>query len=136
MSLLYNLLNNGFGKKEDLNCSEKIIYGANIVYKLGLTDESLKLSAGFGGGMGIESSCGALTAGIMVLSKLFVKEIAHESSLIKDKTSEYLHSFIKEMSTINCYDLKKMYRTDEMKCSIVILKSAEILDRIFTEKES
>ncbi len=130
MGLLYNLLENGFGTNEDYNCSEKILYGANKAYSLGLDKKSLKLSAGFGGGMGIESSCGALTAGIMVLSHLFVNEVAHESTLIKEKSGAYLTTFVKEMKSINCYKLKDMYRTDDKKCDDIIFKSALILDTI------
>lgn len=134
MSLLFNLLKEGYGESKDLNCAEKILYGANKVYNLGLTKESLKLSAGFGGGMGIESSCGVLTAGTMVLSNLFVDDVAHESSIIKEKTSKFLNIFIKEMNSINCYKLKEMYRTDDKKCSDIILKSAEILDNLYRKK--
>ena len=57
--MLYDLIMNDFGKEEDYNCAEKILYGANKVYNLGLSKEALKLSAAFGGGMGIESTCGA-----------------------------------------------------------------------------
>ncbi len=134
MSLLFDLLKEGFGNSEDYNCAEKILYGANEAYTLGLSKDSLKLSAGFGGGMGIESSCGALTAGTMVLSNLFVKNVAHENSVIKEQTSDYLNIFIKEMNSINCYKLKEMYRTDDKKCNDIILKSAEILDTIYKNK--
>jgi hypothetical protein len=34
------------------------------------------------------------------------------------------------MSSIDCKPLKEMYRTEELKCSNVILKAAEILDTI------
>lgn len=135
MSSLYNLLNNDFGIKEDYNCAEKILYGANQVYKLGLSKESLKLSAGFGGGMGIESTCGVITAGIMVLSNLFVNEIAHESTLIKEKTSIFINKFIKEMHSMNCYNLKEHYWDENNECNIIILKSAQILDTLYNEIE-
>ena len=88
--MLYNLINDGFGEKEDLNCAEKILYGANEAYQLGLDKEALKLSAGFGGGMAIESICGALTASVMVLGRLFVKNNAHESTRIKELTMIYI----------------------------------------------
>lgn len=133
MSSLYNLLNNEFGIDEDYNCAEKILYGANKVYNLGLSDESLKLSAGFGGGMGIESTCGVVTAGIMVLSTLFVQERAHESSLIKEKTSIFINKFIKEMNSINCYNLKENYYKEDIGCNLIIFKSAEILDNLYNE---
>lgn len=128
--MLTDLIKNGFGEKEDLNCAEKILYGANIAYNLGLDREALKLAAGFGGGMAIEDKCGALTASIMVLGKLFIKERAHESERIKELTRELFEEYRKEMGYIDCAPLKKMYRTEELKCKNIILKAAELLDRI------
>ena len=48
---LYEYLYSGFGKAEDLNCAEKMLYGANKVYELGINRNDLKLAAGFGGGV-------------------------------------------------------------------------------------
>lgn len=128
--MLYELLKSGYGEKEDFNCAEKVLYGANEVYHMGLGKEALKLAAGFGGGMAIEDVCGALTASIMVLGKLFVKNNAHESTKIKELTKELLESYQKEMGSIECTPLKAKYRTDEIKCRDIILKAAQILDSI------
>lgn len=128
--MLRDLIEQGFGEKEDFSCAEKILYGANIAYNLGLDKEALKLVSGFGGGMAIEDKCGTLTASIMVLGKLFVKERSHESTRIKELTRELFEEYKKEMGAIDCAPLKKMHRTKEEKCFRVILKSAEILDRI------
>ena len=128
--MLKELIKKGFGKDKKLNCAEKILYGANEAYNLGLDKESLKLVAGFGGGMGIESVCGALTGSIMVLSKLFVKDVAHESGKIKELTQELLHRYENEMGDIDCSPLKKNHRTLFSGCDKVIVKAAEILDDI------
>ena len=37
----------GFGSAMDLNCAEKILYGANWAYNMKLPGEALKLAAGF-----------------------------------------------------------------------------------------
>jgi C_GCAxxG_C_C family probable redox protein len=128
--MLADLIAEGFGEKEDLNCAEKILQGANIAYKLGLDNEALKLAAGFGGGMAIEDKCGALTAAIMVLGKLSIRERAHESTKIKELTLELFQEYKKEMGSIDCAPLKQAHRTEKLKCRNVILKAAEILDRI------
>ena len=88
----------------------------------------MKLAAGFGGGMAIEDKCGALTASIMVLGKLFVRERAHESTRIKELTKELFDAYRKEMGSIDCAPLKKSYATMELKCRNVIIKAAELLD--------
>lgn len=81
--MLLKLLQDGFGSAMDLNCAEKILYGANWAYNMKLPGEALKLAAGFGGGMGVESSCGVITGGVMVLSSLYVSRNGHESGRIK-----------------------------------------------------
>jgi C_GCAxxG_C_C family probable redox protein len=128
--MLKDLIEQGFGEKEDLNCAEKILWGANTAYNLGLNRNDLKLASGFGGGMGIEDKCGALTASIMVLGRLFVKERAHESTKIKELTKELFEEYKKEMGSIDCAPLKEKYKTEELKCRNIIAKAAEILDRI------
>lgn len=128
--MLAKLLQSGYGDAEDFNCAEKIFYGANQVYGLNFDKQALKLSAGFGGGMAIDSVCGALTAAVMVLSALFVKNNAHESNKIKELNLELFSTYRREMGEIDCGPLKVRYRTEEIKCRDVILKAAEILDRI------
>ena len=128
--MLSTLIMEGYGEKEDFNCAEKILYGANQAYELNLDKQFLKMSAGFGGGMAIESVCGTLTAAVMVLGLLFVKDNAHESSRIKNLTQELLNTYHTEMGDIDCGPLKAKYRTEELKCKNVILKAAQILDTI------
>lgn len=131
--MLYELIEQGFGNTEDYNCAEKIIYGANQVYQLNLDKTSLKLSAGFGGGMGVETTCGALSAGVMVLSHIFVDDYAHESSMIKVLTQELFSLFHQELGEINCAPLKAKYRTPELQCSKIILAAAKALDRVIAD---
>ncbi|MCJ7601742.1 MAG: C-GCAxxG-C-C family protein, partial [Desulfobulbaceae bacterium] len=56
----------------------------------GLGVEALKMSAAFGGGMGIEDKCGALTAGLMVLSHVLTETVAHQSPALRLATNEFL----------------------------------------------
>jgi C_GCAxxG_C_C family probable redox protein len=130
MEMLKKLMEQGFGDKEDLNCAEKILWGANTAYNLGLNRNDLKLSSGFGGGMGIEDKCGALTASIMVLGRLFIKERAHESDKVKKLTQELFREYKKAMGSIDCAPLKERYKTEELGCKDVIIKAAEVLDNI------
>lgn len=119
-----------FWKRYGFELCGKILYGANWAYNMKLPGEALKLAAGFGGGMGVESSCGVITGGVMVLSSLYVSRNGHESGRIKALEKEFIETFTKEMGTIDCSDLKAKYRNDEIKCNLVIFKAGEILDRI------
>ncbi|MCJ7788655.1 MAG: C-GCAxxG-C-C family protein [Candidatus Atribacteria bacterium] len=132
--MLKELIQEGYGVKEDLNCAETILYAANQIYHLDLNSDSLKLAAAFDGGMGIESVCGALAGSLMVLGRLFIKETAHQHPEIKELSKELFDTFQKEMGDILCKPLKDKYRTEEKKCREVILKGAEVLDKIITRE--
>ena len=128
--MLRKLLQQGFAEGKDLNCAETILYGANEAYKLGLDSDALKMAAGFGGGMAIESVCGALTGSIMVLGMLFVEERAHQSPRLKELVKELLVRYREEMGSIQCDVLKESYRTEEKKCREVVEKAAMVLDEV------
>ncbi len=132
--MLNTLIEQGYGEAEDFNCAEKILYGANDVYHLGLTPEALRIAAGFGGGMTIGSVCGALTAAIMVLGILFVKDKAHESDKIKILTQELFDAYQEQMGDIDCTPLKNRYRREDIKCKYVIAKAAAALDTIIKKE--
>jgi C_GCAxxG_C_C family probable redox protein len=119
-----------YDKKYDLNCAEAVLYGANEEYSLGLELKDFKLAAGFGGGMGIEDVCGAATGAIMVLGIMFTVNRAHEADKVKTLTKEFLERFKERLTTLNCKELKALYRTEEKRCSYIIEVSAEILDDI------
>lgn len=114
----------------DLNCAETILYGANEEYKMNLSKETLKSVAAFGGGMAIESTCGCITGALAVLGILFIKERAHESEIIKNITIQFINEFELRLKTTNCKDLKEKYKTENLRCSIIIDCTAEILDEI------
>jgi len=119
-----------YSKEHDLNCAETILYAANDVYKLGLDKSALKMAAGFGGGMYIGSVCGALTGGIMVISRLFVKDRAHVSPCLKGLVEEFLHRYCQKMGDINCSYLKEEHHNNEVRCLNVIKEAGIVLDDI------
>ncbi|MEI0487924.1 C-GCAxxG-C-C family (seleno)protein [Brachyspira pulli] len=130
---LYKYLSSGFGKAEDLNCAEKMLYGANKVYNLGINKDDLKLAAGFGGGMAMGITCGVLTGGIMALSKAFIAERGHEGMLLKEIEAEYLSRFEKRTGSLNCGCLVEKYRDPENGCDYLIFEAAKIFDDLMEE---
>ena len=121
---LYEYLYNGFGKEEDLNCAEKMLYGANTVYNLGIDKSDLKLAAGFGGGMGL------LTGAIMAFSKAFIIERGHESTFLKELEFEFVSRFKELTSHTDCTPLKEEYRDPIDGCDYIIFEAAKIFDDI------
>jgi len=130
--MVSTLIEQGFGDKEreDYSCSERILYGSNEIYNLGLDKESLKMAAGLSAGIYAGRSCGAVTASAMVLAKLFVKDRAHEGEYHKGLISEFVARYEEEMGTSSCEPLKENFHTEEEGCRPVIIAAARILDEI------
>lgn len=130
--MLKGYIENGFGIKEDLNCAEQILYGANHVYKLELSDDCLRLAGGFGGGMAAEDACGVVTGASMVFSRIFISERARTSPLIREVNCEFNRRFNEALKSTNCKELKDMYRREEG-CKSIIVAGAGIIDDLLKE---
>jgi C_GCAxxG_C_C family probable redox protein len=133
---LSELVESGYGEEHDLNCAETILWGANAVYELGLDRNALRLAAGFGGGMGVEATCGALTGAIMVIGRMFTRDRGHESPRVKELCVRFLGAYRARMGSIDCAPLKARYRSEELKCRAVVLESARILEKIIAELQA
>lgn len=131
--MIYDLIKNDFGVAERYNCSEKIFYGANEAYNLGLSKETLKTAAAFGSGMGVETTCGALTGAVLALSSIYVESIGRDSPEVFDLTRELFERYEERMASIICTPLKEEYRKEDIGCYYVILEAARILDEIIEE---
>jgi C_GCAxxG_C_C family probable redox protein len=127
---MVELIQNDLAKKEDLSCSETILHAANRVYRLNLSPKALKLAAGFGGGMGVQKTCGALTGGLMALSALFIRERAHESDYLKGLEKELFRDIEARVGSTDCSYLKERYEDSEGSCKPLIIEIGAILEAL------
>lgn len=121
---------------EDMNCAESMLCAANDEYGLGLDSTGLKTMAGFGGGMGVETTCcGALSGAIAAISVRFTKTKAHENPEVKELCKAFLDGFVARHGAMDCLPLKGLYRDDDerFRCMPVIEMAAEELERIMKE---
>jgi C_GCAxxG_C_C family probable redox protein len=123
-------IRNDYMKTNDLNCAETILHTVNEELDLGLNKNALLLAAGFGGGMGVGNVCGALTGAIMVLSRLYVKDRAHESKRIREIEKKFIDSFEKEFGTLLCTPIREKHFKPDVHCKSVVLAAAEILENL------
>lgn len=128
--MLMDKINKYYTKEYDFNCAEVMIYAANDEYNMNLKGETFKTMSSFGGGMGVESVCGAITGSLAVIGILFTKEKAHEGEKVKNLCKEFFHKFETKLSTNNCLELKAKYRKEDVGCRVMIETATEILDEI------
>ncbi|NLC26849.1 MAG: C_GCAxxG_C_C family protein [Fastidiosipila sp.] len=139
---LYKLLENGFGvaanysEKEhrlfgdvNLNCAERILRGANIVYDLGLSEQAMCAAAPFGGGMGVDSMCGSITGALMVLGIIFTAKAEKNTALKTDITIPFIREVQRRQGGTCCsYNKERYAQTDPFDCLPVVLAVTEVLE--------
>ena len=130
IKLLLEKVRKYYDKAYNLNCAETMLYAASDEYNMNLSKETLKTMAAFGGGMGVESVCGAITGSLAALSILFTIEKGHESERNKNLSKEFFQKFTEKLGTDNCAILKAKYKNDEIRCTIMIETATSILDEI------
>lgn len=118
----------------DLNCAECIMYAANEEYSLNLTEQTLKVMAGFGGGMATGDVCGVVTGAIAVIGTMFTEVSGHKSPVVREMTRELINKFKERLGCIKCVDLKREYK-DVKKCTLMIEVGAEILENIILKEK-
>lgn len=106
-----------------------MLLGGNEYYELNLKGETFKIMAGFGGGASSEEFCGVISGGVALIGLLFTWERGHDSEKAKEVTKDFVESFREELSSTNCKTLKNLFREEEQKCSPVVVKGAQILER-------
>lgn len=131
---MHAYLAQGLVDDPNYNCCEKMVRAADVIYNLGLSENALRMPAGFGGGMHEGYVCGALTGAIMVLGMLFVKERAKEGTLSEELTKELFARYRQRMGHVDCEPLKAAYRTEAEQCRNVILAAAAVVDELVEEQ--
>lgn len=121
--------------EENYNCAETILKAANTEYDLKIHEDDIKLVSGFGGGMGVGSTCGALSGAIAVLGKVFVETKDHETENFRDICGEFFERFKEELGASDCVKLKEMYKKEDgTKCLATIEKASKVLEDFLREK--
>lgn len=134
-----------FAFRNGFNCAQAVISGfQDIVMDY---DSAIKLSGGFGGGMGrLQKTCGAVTGSFMVISA-FNSGRMDDKDLIKSENQKMIQSFnerfVSEFGSSDCrelimYDLNtdegrqkiKVDNLSEKVCEKCIVRSVEIFSEL------
>ena len=111
--------------KQGYNCAEAMLRAINMAWGLRLSDESLRLAAGFGGGMGCEDACGAMTGAVAGLSALLVKDKAHATPGFGALCAQWVETFTRDLGSSRCADLKPIMKTQETGCLETVNRAAD-----------
>ena len=118
------------------NCAEAIIRAGNDYYDLGLLDRDMILLGGFGAGIQTGNTCGAVLAGVSILSMKYIEAKAHESTDIKPVTRMLIQRFNGRYGSVLCKDIKPQSFKPEIRCQNTIETACDIIEEVIEEYES
>ncbi len=131
---------------EGKNCAQSVLLSFSKDYAYS-KELALKISAGFGGGMGrTQGTCGAVTGAIMVLG-MMKGEKASDNNELKSGTyssvKEFVKKFTDEFKTSSCSELtgcdfntdsgNEKFKTEEVMkniCAPCVKRAVEILETL------
>ena len=101
---------------KDHNCAETSLLAIRDAYGFDLGPEEMKLVSAFGGGMGCGKVCGVLAGSMAALGRLAVTGRAHATENFGPLCAGLCEAFRASLGSIECAELKPMYRSDELRC--------------------
>lgn len=128
--MLVQTIQKYYSDNNGLNCSQSMLYGANDIYSLSLDQKALNTMAYFGGGMGVESVCGALTGALAALGVMLTGDNTLSADKRKAIAIDFYKTFEQRLGSDNCKLIKKEFRDDTLGCLPVVRLSAQILEEI------
>lgn len=136
MGLIMNLqdLTQKYYVEYDYNCAETLLHACNEYYGLHLQDDQMKLVAGFGGGMFVGSTCGALIGCVASLSEKIIETKAHDQlDVFRPAIQKCVRNFKEELKGTNCIEIKPLFHTKETKCLNTCLYAAKAMEKTMDE---
>ena len=120
--------------EKDQNCAETILHVINDEYKLNLTEDDYLLIGGFGGGCGCGITCGALSASIAALGKMYIKKRAHATEGFMPMCGEFVEEFKASLSSIDCSVLKAKNFEEGKRCMKTVNQACDLFECFIKER--
>ena len=117
------------------NCSETLLRACNDTYQLQISEDDLRLMAGFGAGMFIGSTCGALVGSIAALSKMVCPTKAHDMiPTIRPLMVKLNQNFKAELGALDCAHVKPNHHSKEKGCLYTCLLAGKAFEKTLKEE--
>lgn len=117
------------------NCSETLIHACNETYGLNINEEDMRLFAGFGAGMFIGSTCGALIGSLAALSKMSCPTKAHDMlDTFRPLVQKHTRNFKEELGALDCAHIKPVHHHPEQRCLYTCLLAGKALEKTLKEE--
>ena len=114
--------------KEGYNCAEAIIKAFNTEHNKNIP---VALGSPFGSGMTVGSTCGAITASLIVIGALKGREDSNVLNETRKDTRALLKNIKDKYGSLDCIELKKQ----GISCEEIVRETYEVLNQIMMNEE-
>ena len=112
------------------NCAENIFRSANAKYKLGVSEEYIKMITPFGAGMQTQNTCGACLGALAALGYMFGESKPTNNEKMKAAVIKYVDLFIEKFGDLSCADIKPRWKDETGACTPTKLAAAELFEYV------
>jgi len=112
--------------RNGFNCSQCILKACEDLYKIAVSEQSIKMCSAVNKGFGIGGMCSVIIAGIMVFGLMFDENTA------KSMRIKFISDIQREHKSINCSNLIKE-RKNGLRCEELICQIADLIENIINE---
>ncbi|MFW6292381.1 MAG: C-GCAxxG-C-C family protein [Spirochaetota bacterium] len=126
----YDLISDDYMLRNDYNCAETMLVGANEAYAIGLDTKALHAASAFGGGMGRERACGALTGALMALGCMRSSDWAHKDARLGELRDDFVRRFESTFGSLDCAVIKQTHRSETRGCQAVVEIAASLVEEV------
>ena len=113
--------------RKGYNCSQCILKACESVYKIPISNQSMKLCSAVNNGFGIGSICSVLVSGIMIFGIMFY-EVTAKKMRIK------LLTMFNSKHSLDCMSLKKEF--NDGNCENIVGEIAQLIELIIDEERN
>ncbi|MCD8077595.1 MAG: C-GCAxxG-C-C family protein [Lachnospiraceae bacterium] len=123
---------------QETNCAETMLR-AGTEARSGQTPEACcRMMSGFSGGVSSECFCGAILGGVSAISYLINQGDDESFEKSKEATEEFVAQCKEFFGSLDCHDIKSVWRQEEIRCYQAVEKIAvflnEVLDKYCPEE--
>ncbi len=122
--------------QNNYNCAEAMIHAGNDYYGLGISENDMRMVAGYGAGLQCGQTCGAIISAVSLLSMRYVAKNAHSSPDITITSNMLIKRFKDKYDSLLCKDIRPKSFQKEIRCLNTINFACDTLEEVIREYDS
>ena len=118
---------------QETNCAETMLRAGIESTGAVASEECRRMMGGFSGGVSSEKFCGAILGGVSAIG--FLMNHGDEESFERSKqaTEEFVAKCQQRFGSLDCHDIKEVWRREDIRCYQAVEIIAGILDSVLDQ---